>query len=134
MNIIRWEGFDEVAKFLGDNFALPQMLSFDMATDIYEKDGELIVEMELPGAEKENLDVSVKDGHLIVSGSREEKSEIKDKKFFAREIKRGSFRRVVTLPYEIDKNSVKATYKNGVLTVRMKKLPEDEGKVKVEVE
>lgn len=106
----------------------------DFAIDVFEKDGSVIAEMNLPGIDPERLNVFVEDNHLRVSGSREESKEEKNKHYYRKEISRGSFERIVSLSSNVQKDKVTAAYKNGQLTITLPKMAETKkGKVKVEI-
>ena len=93
------------------------------AVDILETEGEIVVKAELPGMKKEDIDVSLHDGALSISGERtEEKVEngevYRSERFF------GRFQRSVALPASVDATKIKAQYKDGVLTVTLPKAEE----------
>ena len=83
--------------------------------DVMDKGDEIDVLAELPGVEKQNIDVRAENSTLTINVP---------KKFF----------KEVQLPANVDKKSVKATYKNGVLTVTLKKMGEGKNKEKVKIE
>jgi HSP20 family protein len=104
----------------------------DLATDVYQDKDNVVVKMHIPGIDKEKLDITVDEDRLTVSGSRETKEEIKDKEFFRKEIRHGSFMRTVTLPCAVEKDKAVADYENGVLTVTLpKKKSAEPSKIKV---
>lgn len=106
----------------------------DLAVDLYNEGDYLIAEMNLPGVDPKKIEVAVEDGYLRVIGSREDKKGTKKQDFYSREVRRGSFERIVHLPAHIDKDSVSAEYKHGVLKVNMPKQAETKAeKIKVEV-
>lgn len=123
-------GRRRVQSVLGDDYN--SFMGFDLAVDVYEKDNQVIAEMNLPGINPDDVDIEVQDGMLKISGERKLETEEKDKQgnYHRREIRRGSFSRVVTLPENADTDSVDANYKDGVLRIEMKKLPESESKSK----
>jgi HSP20 family protein len=90
--------------------------------DLKETDGEIRAAIELPGLNKDDIKVSVKGDTLVVSGER--KNEVADTKesFHRLERSYGFFKRVVTLPTEVESDKVKAEYKDGILTVSMPKM------------
>jgi HSP20 family protein len=138
MSLIKWEPFDELDRFFGDFSAHPalrvQNIGFDLAVDLYEDGNMLVAEMQLPGMHGEDINVEVVDTTLSISGKREEVEEKKEKNHYTKEIRRGSFERIIQLPDSIEQGSVVAEYTQGVLTVRMQKRNvEKNGKVKVEV-
>ena len=81
---------------------------------------------ELPGMEKDNIKIMVKDDVLTVAGERKSFDEQKDDAFVRREIYSGKFSRSFTLPDTIDPDAVSADYKNGLLLVKLGK--KEEGK------
>lgn len=95
------------------------------AVDVQDKEKEVVVTAELPGLEPKDIDLSVQNDALVLKG--EKKFERKEEKsgYTLRERGYGSFHRRVPLPDGVKTESVKAEYKNGVLTVR---LPKDESK------
>ena len=137
MALIKREPFGEIDRLFDEDFLLPSLpkMSWDLAVDVYRKGGNVIVEMSLPGIDPEKIDISVEDNYLKVSGSREEKKQTKKENYYRKEIRRGSFERVVRLPVAVKEEKAKAEYKDGILKVI---IPEKEkavkaGKVKVEV-
>jgi len=133
MSLIKWEPFGDIDKFF-EEFSSLFSRRGDFAVDVYEKKNDVIVEMSLPGVDPEKIDVSVEDNHLRVVASREEEKEEKDKYYYAKEIRRGSFERVVPLPESVQKDKVKAEYENGVLKVVLPKAAKKKAsKVKVKV-
>jgi HSP20 family protein len=89
--------------------------------DLKENDTEVRAAIELPGIDKDDIKVSVKGDLLVISGER--KNEVADTKesFHRLERSYGFFKRVVTLPTEVESDKVKAEYKDGILTVTMPK-------------
>ena len=65
------------------------------------------------------IDISIEDDFLTISGQREEVQEIDEKQYYSKEIKRGSFARTVRLPRMVKADKATASYKNGVLEVKM---------------
>jgi HSP20 family protein len=135
MAIVKWEPFGEFDRFF-DNFHTPAALGGvgDMAVDLYEDGNNIIADMSLPGIDAEKVEVTVEGRYLRVSGSREEEKETKEKQFYSKEIRRGSFERAVHIPEPVNENKVSAEYKDGVLRVTMPKLGnEKKEKVKVTI-
>lgn len=138
MSLIRWEPFDEFDRFFRDLQAITPnrsgSLGYDMAVDVYEAGNDLIAEMNVPGLKAEDIDVEVEDNYLRIAGKREEVQEKKEQSHYQKEIRRGSFDRVIPLPDMVEHEQVAAEYKDGVLTVRMpKRAQPEEKKVKVQV-
>lgn len=138
MSLIKWEPFEELDRVFHDfgtlSFSKNGQVGFDLAVDVYEDGNNLVAEMNLPGLKADDIDVTVEQNHLHVSGKREETKEKKDKNHYSKEIRRGSFERVVSLPKEVASDKVEANYTDGVLKVTMPKLSDAvENKVKVKV-
>ena len=124
--LMRWKPFGE--KFFDLDFPTNTLTKFgwDLAVDVYEKEGNVIAEMSLPGIDPEKVDITVEDDYLKVSGSREEKKETEEKDYYSKEIRRGAFERTVRLPHVVKKEKAEAEYKDGVLKIV---LPKDEKKI-----
>lgn len=100
--------------FFEDRYWFPRM-------DVSEKNKEIIVEAEIPGMEKNDIDVRLNGRRLTISGERSWDKEEKDKDYLRCERSCGYFKRSVDLPAEVDANKIDATYKNGVLKLVMPK-------------
>ena len=92
------------------------------AFDIRETDEAYSFEAALPGLSKKDIDVSVRDGILSISGEREEQETLKGETVHTTELRRGSFSRSFSFPSEVDEENVDARYKDGMLTISVKKL------------
>ena len=110
-------------------------LLWSPSLDIYEDKETLVVKADLPGLKEDEIDISVQGDNLILKGEREQESEVKEKGFYRCERCYGAFQRSVSLPYPVDQGKIKATYRNGVLEVRLPKAEEaKQRKIKVDVE
>jgi HSP20 family protein len=89
--------------------------------DIAETDAEFVIKAELPEIKKDDVKVTVANGVLTVSGERKQEKEEKGKKFHRVERYFGTFSRSFTVPENVDENKVKATFKDGVLTLTLAK-------------
>ena len=104
------------------------------AVEMAEDEKELTVRAELPGIDPKDLDVSVVDNHLVLSGEKKESSETKEKGVYHSETRYGSFRRTLPLPEGVDTEHVDAQYANGVLTLHLPKTaPPPQKKIEVKV-
>jgi len=123
MQLIKWEPFKEIDRFFDDRFFQPfglfSKLGLDLAVDVYEEKGTIVAKMSLPGVKPEEVDISLEDDMLTVSGRREEEKEVDKKDYYSKEIRRGSFSRTVSLPKSVDAGKAEAKYENGELTVTM---------------
>ena len=93
------------------------------ALDLYKNNDNLIAVVELPGMRKEDIEISLHDGMLTIGGERKSETREGDK---AERTERyiGKFRRSITLPTRVDANKVRATYKDGILTITLPKAEE----------
>ncbi|WAH38252.1 Hsp20/alpha crystallin family protein [Alicyclobacillus dauci] len=90
--------------------------------DVRETQSEVIVTAEIPGLEKkEDVNITVHDNHLHLSGKIERTTESKDENIHRSERFYGQFSRTVPLPANVDETGAKASYKNGILEVRLRK-------------
>ena len=90
------------------------------AVDIYETDShDLVVRAELPGTNREDIEVGVENSTLILKGEKKLDVEVKDESYRRIERTYGTFHRSFTLPNTIDAGRISAEFKNGVLTVKL---------------
>jgi HSP20 family protein len=115
--------FNDAVGFKGNSF-VPSI-------DISETDKEFLITAELPGMKKEDIDISVENGHLVLRGERKAKDEEEGKTFHRIETSRGSFERSFQLPDYVDEETINAGYKDGLLNISMGK---GENKVKKQIE
>ena len=114
---------DSVDRMFEDTMVFPSgmwLAPFDGGTlplDIYQEDGSLIVKVEVPGIASDELEVSVKDNVLTISGETKAEEEVKEENYIRRERRYGSFCRSVALPDEAEGDRAEASFEDGVLTV-----------------
>ena len=130
MSLIRWEPFrarrreDPFEDFFRDFFRRPILEEpevIEPAAEVAESDGEVTVKMEVPGVEKEQLQLTVADDRLTVRGEMRKESEEKRKNYYRQEIRYGAFQRTIPLPTEVDAARADAELKNGMLKVTLPK-------------
>lgn len=85
--------------------------------DVLEEDGNLVIKAELPGVKQEDVDITVHDRVLTISGQRREETETERGGYHVRERRRGAFSRSLMLPQDVDEDRIRARYENGVLEV-----------------
>jgi HSP20 family protein len=128
MAIVRWEPTGELASMEIDR--LNRMFSdfygeaFSRAwvppVDIYENDAhEVVLKAELPDMKREDIDVTFENGVLTLKGERKFGEEVKKEHFQRVERRHGAFSRSFTLPNTVDAGKISASYKDGVLTIRL---------------
>lgn len=119
--------FDKlVENFFGESWGHPTFKEFLPSLDVSEDGQNVVVSVEVPGIEPENLDVSLSGNTLTIQGEKTEEKE--DKNFHHVERHFGSFKRVVQLPTTVDPDGIKADFKNGVLKLTAPKLGGSEKK------
>jgi HSP20 family protein len=102
--------------------------------DVYETDSEVVATCDIPGLEKkEDVNIDIDNNVLTISGSVNRVNEIKEERFHRKERFVGRFSRSVTLPARVNSEGVRATYRNGVLEVRIPKANPNEKK-RIDVE
>ena len=102
MSIIKKESFNQ---------------AFSLATDMYEKDGNIIVKMDIPGIDPNDIQVEIEDGQLHIFGERKAKEEVNEAHYYYKETGYGRFDRLVSLPADIDKAGMTYEIGDGILTV-----------------
>lgn len=91
------------------------------AVDVYDDKDNFVVNCELPGMKKSEIEISLHDGVLTIGGERKQESERKEGETFRSERYFGKFQRSVTLPASVDGSKVKASYKDGLLSIELPK-------------
>lgn len=97
-----------------------------VALDVAEHDDELVVTVDLPGFEKDDIDVSLSEQTLTISGDYGYEGGEDESEYLYRERRHGSMRRSIHLPAEVDEDGIEATYTNGVLTITLPKVDADD--------
>jgi HSP20 family protein len=133
-SLVRWDPFrdlvsiqDELSRLFGRTFGGSEALRPSAGSvwmpsmDVYETEDKIVATLELPGIDPDNVDVSVEDSTLAISGRREFSNEVKEESFHRAERRSGSFTRAITLPQTADTERVNANFDNGVLTIEVAK-------------
>ena len=93
--------------------------------DVVERDGEFVVQAEMPGIKKEDIEITLEQGVLTISGeSQSEKEEKEGERVVRQERRYGKYIRSLRLGKDIDDKKVKANYKDGILELTLPKLEE----------
>lgn len=118
--LTQWKPFSELDDFFSDSLhPVFPALQADLAVDIFEENANIIAKMSLPGVVASEIDISVEDDLLHISGAREEEKEVDKKDYYSKEIRRGSFARTVRLPKAVKSDMAEATYEDGILQIIM---------------
>ena len=105
-------------------------ISFSPRVDVHETDKDILLDVEVPGLEKKHIKVEVKDNTLTISGERRYEKKDKDSESCRIERHYGKFARTFALPETVKSDKVSASYKNGVLNL---KLPKTEKAIPKEI-
>lgn len=92
--------------------------------DIFEKNDNFEVKVELPDVKKEDIDLSLSEGTLTIKGERSPESSVKDEDYYHSEIVYGNFYRSIVLPSSVDTKNVEAVYEDGILRITLQRAPE----------
>ena len=127
--------FDESSRMWEPESAFSQwMLRFEeMAVDLVEHDDEFVATVDLPGFERDDVEIEVTDHTLRIEAEHEDAMEETEEQYLRRERHHESMRRSIRLPEEVDKEGVKARMKNGVLTITLPRLEVEEART-IEIE
>ena len=112
-----------MGQFMGGGQLMPSM-------EMHEADGKVMISAELPGVDEKDVDISVKDDMLTISGEKKSEKEFKEGEGYRTERSYGSFSRSVSLPFHIDPDAVEARFERGVLKLTIPKPPEAQQQVK----
>jgi HSP20 family protein len=118
MNRLFDQMFGGLARRTGDE-QRTQVAGWSPAIDVIQEDEDLVVRAELPGAKHEDVDITVQNGVLTISGKLEEEREEERGGYLVRERRSGSFRRSLQLPQDVDEDQIEANFENGVLEVKI---------------
>ena len=94
-----------------------QVTEWAPAMDVLQSDGDLMVRAELPGVKLEDVDITIHDRVLTISGERKLEEETERGGYYVRERRHGSFRRSMTLPEGVEEDRIRARFQDGVLEV-----------------
>lgn len=135
MSLIRWspmlDSFSEMDQIFNN---LPMttggssVKTFIPAMDMYETDAAVIVETSLAGVDPKDVEVTCRNGVLMLKGETKKEHEIEEKNYYRKEVRSGSFYREISLPSQVDENKVNAEFENGMLKVICPKVSIGEAK------
>ena len=125
-----WASFgdDEDVKIKSKPVSKPSpagKTDWNLATDVYDTKKHVVVKINLPGVNPEEIDIAVSQDSVKISGTTLEEKEVSDDSYFMREIRCGSFERAIKLPVKVEIDQAEASYKNGILKVTLAKREEN---------
>ena len=138
MSVVRWDPFrnittlqDRINRLFEDAFPRNPEMEDDLVcawrpqVDIFENENGFVIHADLPGVEKQDVSVEVKENVLTISGERKEDGPAQESSYYRRERSYGTFQRSFSLRTMIAPDKIKASFKNGVLKVEIPR-PEEE--------
>lgn len=99
-----------------------RMSTWQPTLDIYQTDTDIVAAVEIPGINPKDIDIRVSKNMLSVKGELKQAEEVEEEGYIRTERRFGSFRRLVPFPVEVKAEEAKASFKNGVLEVRVPKV------------
>jgi HSP20 family protein len=104
------------------------------AIDVFEKDGELRIQAELPGLAEKDVEITVEGNVLAITGEKTDETEVNEKDFYRRERSYGRFARRIALPDGVQKDQITAKFKDGVLKVMVPVQKTEAQKVEIKAD
>jgi len=138
MTLVRWDPFNELMNLqrrFGNGIDQNEAThgNWAPAVDIFEQGDDLVIRAEIPGVDKEDIDIDVENNTLTIRGERKRDEAFKRDNAYRMERIYGSFARSFTLPRTVDASGITAGYKNGVLELMLPKAEEAKPK-KIEIQ
>ncbi len=126
MTLVKWDPFRDLLSlhnristpFAGANDAYGSWMP---PVDIFERGDDLVIRAEVPGLDKNEIDISVEDNRLVIKGERKREREFNEENAYRLERAFGTFMRSFLLPKTVDSSKISASYTNGVLKVTLPK-------------
>lgn len=104
-----------------------------LSVDVYQDKNNIVIKSTIAGVDPDNIDISFHNDMLTIRGERQQDQTISEDDYFYKECYWGSFSRSIILPLEVQADKIKATIKNGILTIVLPKVHHADGK-KISVE
>ena len=131
-DLIRWEPMGATSlrqamdRLFEDSFVtssglVPARWAEQPAVDMYQTDTDVMVKASMPGMKAEDVDISITGDVITLKGEHREEKEVKEKDYFRKEMRFGSFARSLQLPVAVMVDKAEAEFEDGVLTVRLPK-------------
>lgn len=110
---------------------LPDQTQGQLVVDIYEKDNSLVIESTIAGVNSQDIDITVEPDLIVIRGKRAKKEKDASRRYYYQECFWGKFSRTLVLPCPIKPDQVKASFKNGILTILLPRAEEKSQQIKV---
>ena len=115
---------ERMARDIWDSWRPVASTSFMPRLDIYEEKDELVIKAELPGVRKQDLDINLEGDILTIKAEKKSEEIAEDATYYSRERHFGQFSRSISLPFYVDADKISATFKSGILAIRLPKAEE----------
>lgn len=99
-----------------------------LAIDVFQTPNEIVIESTIAGVKADDLDISITNESVTIRGKREKEKRVSDEDYFYQECYWGKFSRSIILPQEVDSDNAEASFKNGVLVIRLPKINRQKSK------
>ncbi len=96
-----------------------QPMQWAPTLDVLHEDGDLLIRAELPGVRREDIEMTLHERVLTISGERRAEEQREGSSYYVRERRHGSFRRSLVLPHDVEEGKISARFEDGVLEVRV---------------
>ena len=116
-----------------DNFALKQDYEGQLACDVFQTKDSVVVKAAVAGVNPDDLDISLHNDMLTIRGKRESDEQVSAEDYYYQECYWGGFSRTIILPVEVQADKIKASFRNGILTIVLPKV-DSERKIDINVE
>ncbi len=120
--------FSLMARSTWPDFSFPDLDEVSPSVDIFEEKREIVIKAEMPGIKKEDVNVSITENTVTISGEKKQEEKVEKKDYHRFERSYGSFCRRFRLPENVNSDKIKASFKDGVLEVRLPKTKESKQK------
>ncbi len=142
MNLVKWNPLREMETFsdhlnrLFNGSPFPSnwpgeessIGGWEPSADIFDQDEKIVIKADLPGVDKKDIHIDLKDNVLTLEGERSHENEVKEDRYCRKERVHGKFRRSFMLPEGLDPEKIKAEYTDGVLNIDIPKPEETKAK------
>ncbi|MCK4338916.1 MAG: Hsp20/alpha crystallin family protein [Candidatus Cloacimonetes bacterium] len=136
MDLIRYRPFKSLVNRFFDHDFMPHFhdsFGYSLPVDIFEKDGKIHMDFEIPGISKNDISIELDGSYLTVSGKMEKDDTVKEENYYRCERSFGEFSRSFSLPDGITEKDITAKFDKGILKITFPKAKEIETKKKIEI-
>lgn len=121
-SIIHWSPMNDIDRFFDED--MWNGANFTPAVDVYQDKDNVIVETPLAGIDPDKVDITIENDVMTISGSTEEKKEVKREDYYRKEVREGRFSRSIILPMSVKAEKAEATSDKGMLKIVIPKAEE----------